>query len=449
MKGTVPLSCDVAVIGAGMAGMAAALFAAERGLSCIQIGSGGGILFASGLLDLLGVHPVAGHRLWQSPYAAVAALGQAEPLHPLARVDASSIRSAFETVVAALGAAGLPYAPLGERNRRVLTSIGTIKTTFGVPLSMAAGADALDALEARPPCLLVDFRGLREFSARQVAATLGDRWPGLRHQRIEFPGAEAVTELYAAHLARALEGKQTLARAIALVKPLLGDARTVGFPAVLGLARARAVHAAFEAGLGLPVFEIPTMPTSVPGLRLLGALEAAVSARGVRRRHHASVRALAFDGDNGLATLDLEGVRGGASGERIVARAVVLATGRFAGRGLTASREQVRERILGLPVHQPDSREAWHQREFLAPSGHAINRAGLAVDEAWRPLDASGKAAWPRLFAVGSILAHQDWMRQKCGSGLAIATAWAATAQIALALRGSARGQEPHVAAAL
>jgi glycerol-3-phosphate dehydrogenase subunit B len=30
------------------------------------------------------------------------------------------------------------------------------------------------------------------------------------------------------------------------------------------------------------------------------------------------------------------------------------------------------------------------------------------------------------LFAIGSILAHQDWIRMKCGSGLAIATAYGA-----------------------
>lgn len=425
---------DVAVIGAGMAGMAAALFAAERGLSCIQIGNGGSLLFASGLLDFLGVHPVAEHRLWRSPYEALAELARDEPLHSLARVDASSIRSAFETFVTALDAAGLAYAPLGERNRSVLTSIGTIKTTFGVPISMAAG---VAALEARPPCLLVDFRGLREFSARQIAATLGDRWPGLRHQRIEFPGYEAVPELYAAHLARALETVEMRVRTITLVKPLLGDARAVGFPALLGLARAGEVHAAFEAGLGVPVFEIPTMPTSVPGLRLLAALEAAVSARGVRRRQQASVRALAFEADGGTATLALEGVPGG---ERVRARAVVLATGRFTGRGLTADRGGVRESILGIPVHQPASREAWHQRDFLDPAGHAINRAGLRIDEAWRPLDAGGKPVWPRLYAVGSILAHQDWMRSKCGSGLAIATAWAAMAQMARDLRVTAAG---------
>ena len=418
---------DVAIIGAGMAGMAAALFAAERGLSCIQIGSGGGILFASGLLDLLAVQPVVGHRLWQSPYEALAALAHEQPGHPLARVEPDAVHTAFETFVAALGSAGMPYAPLGERNSHVITSIGTVKTSYGVPLTMVAG---VAALAQRLPCLLVDFRGLREFSARQMVETLADAWPALRHQRIEFPGFEAVPEVYAVHLARALENRETRERTIALIKPLLGDARAVGLPALLGLSRSSEVHAAFEAGLGLPVFEIPTMPTSVPGLRLLGALEAVMSARGVTRRPLSSVRSLSFDGSTAL--LQLEGAPGG---ERIEAGAVVLATGRFSGRGLNADRQSVRESILGLPVQQPPTREAWHQRDFLDPAGHAINRAGLKTDEAWRPLDTSGKPAWANLYAIGSILAEQDWMRAKCGSGLAIATAWAAIDVIADLIR--------------
>lgn len=424
-------TCDVAVIGAGMAGMAAAVFAADRGLSVVQVGNGGGILFASGLLDLLGVHPVARMRLWDSPFDALAALAQDEPGHPMARVQATTVRTAFESFVTALSAAGLPYAPLGDANRRVLTSIGTVKPTFGVPRSMVAG---VDALAQRCPCLLVDYRGLREFSARQIVATVGDSWPGLRCARLEFPGFEAVPELYAAHLARALESGATRARAIEQVKPLLGDARSIGFPALLGLARSGDVHAAFEAGLGVPVFEIPTMPTSVPGLRLQLALEAAVASRGVRRHLQAGIQSMTLPPDGGPATLTLTNLPGGRT---VTARSVVLATGRFTGGGLIADRDRIREPILGLPVDQPASRASWHRRDFLDPAGHQVNRAGLRTDEAFRPLDEAGRPAWPGLFAAGSILAHQDWMRSKCGSGLAIATAWVAVDRIARQHRGN------------
>jgi glycerol-3-phosphate dehydrogenase subunit B len=418
---TEPKVWDVAVVGAGMAGMATALFAAEQGLSVLQIGNGGGLLFASGLLDLLAVHPIASRRLWGSPFDALAAIRRDQPDHPLARVDDATMRAAYESFTSALGAAGLTYAPLDDRNHLVLTSLGTAKPTYGVPRTMAAG---VAAMAERVPCLLLDFRGLREFSARQIVATVGDTWPGLRSARIEFPGAEASSELYAAHLARALESHETRDKTIALVKPLLGDARAVGFPAVLGLGCSGVVHAAFQAALGVPVFEIPTMPTSVPGLRLMDALEHAVVARGVHRLLRGNVTSAAFDD---TAVLSLGGVPGG---ETVSARAVVLATGRFTGRGLVAGQQRITEPVLGLPVQQPASRETWHSRDFLDPAGHEVNRAGLRTDSVFRPFDATGRPAWPGLFAVGSILAGQDWMREKCGAGIALGTARVAVDQI-------------------
>lgn len=42
--------------------------------------------------------------------------------------------------------------------------------------------------------------------------------------------------------------------------------------------------------------------------------------------------------------------------------------------------------------------------------------------------------------AAGAILAHQDWVRQKCGSGLAIATAYGAVRACA-----AAQGNEKSV----
>jgi glycerol-3-phosphate dehydrogenase subunit B len=111
---------------------------------------------------------------------------------------------------------------------------------------------------------------------------------------------------------------------------------------------------------------------------------------------------------------------------RIEADGVILASGRFLGMGLAAGRKKIRETLFDLPVHQPEDRSGWHRDNFFDPAGHGINRAGLETDEYFRPLNREKKPAFDRLFAAGSILAHQDWIRQKCGAGLSIATAYAA-----------------------
>jgi glycerol-3-phosphate dehydrogenase subunit B len=56
------------------------------------------------------------------------------------------------------------------------------------------------------------------------------------------------------------------------------------------------------------------------------------------------------------------------------------------------------------------------------------------VDGGFRACDARGAVVHPRLCAVGTILAHHDWARMKCGAGLAIGTAAAAVACLAAEL---------------
>jgi glycerol-3-phosphate dehydrogenase subunit B len=111
---------------------------------------------------------------------------------------------------------------------------------------------------------------------------------------------------------------------------------------------------------------------------------------------------------------------------RITARSAIMCSGRFFGKGLHADRHGIRETIFDLPVVQPKDRAAWHHKDLLHLEGHPINRAGVAVDGQFHPVDSNGQMLYPNLFAAGSILAHQDWKRQKCGSGLAIATAYGA-----------------------
>lgn len=435
-----PTTCDVAVIGAGLSGGAAGLFAAGRGLDTVQVGPAGGVLFASGLFDLLAV---AAGRTWDDPWAALEALRTAEPLHPLGRLAPADLRAAFAALIAALGAAGLDYEPPGAANHEMPTALGTTRPAFCLPRTMAAGARAL---AERWPCLVVGFDGLREFSAAQVVAGLSPRWPGLRALRLPFPGFEGATETYLAHMARALELAEPRERLAAALRPHLRTggvaARAVALPAVLGLLRSRLVQADLEERLGVPLFELPTLPTSVPGLRLDAALEEALAAAGVKRLHQ--WRALALTPVEGglLVGVGREAVR-----HTIRARSVVLATGRFAGRGLVACRHRIREPLLDLPVDQPDGRDDWHSSDFLDPAGHPVNRAGLRTDAAFRPLGPDGGPAHERLHAVGSILAHQDWVRSKSGAALACGTAWAAVAALADGLAGG-RGADPGRASA-
>jgi glycerol-3-phosphate dehydrogenase subunit B len=411
------VNCQVAVIGAGMAGMAASLFAARRGLDVVQVGQAGTIPFASGLLDLLGVHPVCAGRVLADPWDGVGRLRRDAADHPYTRVSSRDMRAAWGVFLRFLSDAGQPYAVDRDRNRLIVTPAGTIKTTYAVPHSMAA-ADRV--LADRPPCLLIDFAGLKGFSARQIAATLGAGWPGLRAARMALPGLRG--ELQPERLGRHFENHDHCSRLAEAIRGQLDGARAAGLPAVIGVHRSRANFTAMQDIVDVPLFEIPTMLPSVPGLRLRETFEQHLPPQGVRAWYQQRVCA--------VETIDGHGFRlrigSREDGFWVRARAVILATGRFFGKGLHADRTAVRETLLDLPVHQPPQREDWHHKDLLHPAGHAINRAGLPVDACFRPVDPGGRRIFPRLFAAGSILAHQDWVREKCGSGLAIASAYAA-----------------------
>ena len=419
MSDSKTIKFDVCIIGTGMAGMAAALFAANRGLSTVQVGSVGETMFASGCLDLLGVHPVEKKRVWNNPWEGIGELCKDLPHHPYTRIKGQDIRVAFDEFLSFLKESGLPYQRRPEHNCWVMTSLGTIKNTYCVAQTMWNG---VKALEEKTPCLIVDIRGFKGFSATQMAAALQDVWPDLRTIRISFPETDQMSEVFTEQMARALDSPQNRRKLIDLVIPHVKKARAVGMPEIFGMYRTSEVIADLGEGLGVPVFEIPTMPPSVSGLRLKETFEDRIPDKGVRLLLQKQVLNVHRKTD-GYFVLDI----GKETTERTIkARGIILASGRFLGKGLHADRKHIRETIFDLPVTQPVDRTQWHRKDFLDPRGHPINRAGLEIDDAFRPLDSSGHPAFKMLFAAGSILAHQDWMRMKCGSGLAIATAFAA-----------------------
>jgi glycerol-3-phosphate dehydrogenase subunit B len=409
------INCELAILGAGLCGMAAALFAVNRGISTVQIGCSGELQLTSGLMDLMGVHPVEDGVQWHDPWKALAALAEERPEHPLNRLAPGAVAEAFDEVFAFLESQGLPYRHR-ERNVDVMTFAGTRKRTFGVPLSMWAG---VEALEAKAPCCIAAIDGLKGFSAVQIVAHLQADWPGLRAVSLRFPGTRG--EVHSAHLSALLEDAAPRAAFCERLKAEVGDARAVGLPAVIGLQRGGAILRDMAARIGAAVFEVPTLPPSMAGIRLRQAFEQGLAAAGVHQIYQQKVWKIEPSGRGWRLRLEAD-----ASPGVVRAEAVLLATGRFFGGGLRADRRRVREAILDLPVHQPDRRDQWHDQDAFAPAGHPVNQAGLMIDAAFRPVDRTGRFSAASLYAAGSILAHQDWKRMKCGSGLALATAFGA-----------------------
>mgnify|MGYP001418032405 FL=1 len=406
---------QLAVIGSGLAGFAASVFALERGIHCAQVGNTGAIAYTTGYFDLLGSHQ---HRLLNDPWAGLDLLQSTESDHPLSRIAKADIRTAFDRFTQTLTEMGISYTKAGDRNLFALTPAGTLKPTLSVPMTMQSGIEPRDR---GAKVLIADFLGLQGFSANEFVANGKVFWPQLSATRLAFPDMESGAQVFPEVMARALEVPVNRERLAERLKAVLGDAESIGIPAIMGIHKPDHVHAELERLVGVPLFEIPTMPPAVPGIRLREMFEQTFPAKGLTLVPQQKVERLELT--EGGATLHLKDSYGDVV---IETDATILATGRFLSGGLQADRQGVHETLLNIPVSQPTSRSAWYQSDYFDPQGHQINRSGIEVDGHFRPLSADGTPIHERLFAAGILLAHQDWIRQRCGAGVAIASAYKA-----------------------
>ena len=407
---------ELAVVGSGIAGCAASIFALNRKIKVAQVGNTGAVAYTTGYLDLLGSVEGSSEAV-DNPWDGLNCLKKSHPDHPLSHISAQDIKEGFRQFTTFLGESGISYTGPQEANITALTPAGTLKKTLCVPATMAAGPQAF---AAQKPCVIIDFHGLKGFSAREVVANLRHKWPQLTAARIVFPDM-GEGEIYPEVMARALEVPATRIRLAELLLDAAGEIKTIGLPALLGMHTPDLVRSELERLTGLTIFEIPTMPPSVPGIRLREMFEQVFPKKGITLIPQQKITGLSFSPDG--AQLDLRDNYGPIV---IHAQAVILATGRFLSGGLEAHITGITEPLLDLPVNQPASRTDWYREQYTDRRGHPIHKAGIEIDASYRPLGKNGTPYHQRLFAAGIILAHQDWIRGRSGAGIAIATAYKA-----------------------
>ena len=413
------IESEVLVVGGGLAGLTSALSAAREGADVRLVSYKQSTLRnASGLVDILGYTP-DGDGPRTDPYEAIPELPEE---HPYRTVGVEAVREAM-----ALFDDAVPdyRGSHTDRNALLPTHGGTIKPTARYP----AGASAGLASDTRD-VLLVGLEAMVDFDAEHAAAHL--RAAGvpfdIRGVTIRFPGdlrADAKITRYAKLLDTdgevAVRGRMRPARdalAERVNTELEGEAR-VGFPAILGDDRAADVRTALEERLGAAVFEVPMGPPSLPGLRLEDALFEALDAAGASIETGNPV--VDHDGEGRVERVYVE-----KHGARIpyAADQYVLATGGLVGKGVESDRERVYEPIFDCHVPHAEDRYDWFEADAFGD--HQFAGFGVRTDEGLRPTAADGAVEFENLRAAGSVLGGYDFAAEKSGSGVSIATGYAA-----------------------
>jgi glycerol-3-phosphate dehydrogenase subunit B len=343
-------------------------------------------------IDVLGYAPERVDR----PREALARLGEG---HPYSLVGADAVAAAVDWFKAHMpGQAGGI-----EENLLLPTAVGALRPTAVVPESMLAG----DMRGGGGEVLVVGFRALKDFHARLLADNL--RRGGIAARAVVLDHVpEGRADVNSLGFARAFDGEGFRA-AVAAAVPV-GDAERVAFPAVLGIADARVAWADMQARLGRPVFEVPTLPPSVPGMRVfahfLGALRQA--------RAKVIFNAVVVAGERESSRLTGARARVGLREHVYGCDHLVLATGGFATGGLALdSYWKAHETALGLEVSGVPDGERFLPGYF---DEQPMARAGIAVDRELHP------AGLENVSVVGATLAGAAPWREKSGDGISLAT---------------------------
>ncbi|MFN8486949.1 MAG: glycerol-3-phosphate dehydrogenase subunit GlpB [Caldilineaceae bacterium] len=429
---------DLLVIGAGLAGLSAAIAAAKAGLQVRVIAKGQGAThWHAGTIDVLGYLPETDTPV-QTP---LVELENLLPDHPYRLLGATKLKEALFTWQDWLTESGLGYGnhlphpnpPQGEgivdgaskQNLWLPSPVGAARPVFFAPQAQLAGD-----LSRREPLLIVGFQGLRDFYPQWIAENLTKQGHQARAVFLPYDVLTSLRDRNNVQLAEALEAPSVRARLGAALKEVCQPGERIGLPAILGVNDHCATLADLQAQTGAPIFEIPTLPPSVPGIRLYRALRQVLIQAG--GRIETNMEAIGFHAEG--QTIRWVETATSSRPLKHYAKHFLLATGGVLGGGFTSDHTgRFWETIFNLPLTVPQDRSQWFHHQFLHPQGQPVFSSGVCVNGEFQPVDQKGALRYNNLWAAGGVLAHADPIRTRSLEGMAIATGIASYQNISAA----------------
>ena len=297
---------DLLVIGEGLAGITAAVAAASQGMSVMLAGKGPGrLVLTTASLDLEGISAADLGSFQYSPETMEEAV-------------------AFFTELSAQ--AGCGYEGSMEEKRLLPTVMGTFQSASLAPRSVWKGDP-----RTASTVVVAGIEGLSGYDADFLAERLHFHTQAMglntsyRSVNIKTP-EEVVHHLTTVEIATRWDRDPAYRDGIVTsLQCVVNGADLLILPGVLGVKSNDADFNRLEQEIGCAICELPTVPPSVPGLRLLHHFERHLNAIGVEVCTGFSVQKLCMAGERCTGVeLDVPG-----RPRLVQANAVVLASGRF------------------------------------------------------------------------------------------------------------------------
>ena len=410
-------SFDVLIIGAGLSGLIAAWRLAVRGASVCLVSKGRGSLYwHAGCIDVLGYMPNQNHVFIDDPRMAIENIIQKNSAHPYAIAGSDNIQLSMASFSNMCIKADYPMDGSLEENWLIPTSCGAVRPSCLIPQSMISG----------------DIRQLKNVLITGINGYL-DFYPKLISDNLNLKGIPAsflsldVYQYFHSHILsgsrladqfenpnfRSLFVQQLLKK---LSSPEFRQVEQVGFPAILGNKNSYPIFLELSEKIGLPIFEIPTLPPSLPGMRLYKLL-----AKEIQINNGVILEGSQVVGADALKNrIDVVYAEAATRLNPFYGQKIILASGGILGGGLVKEFDRpIRETIFNLPVKSPDinQKEPKDQLNWLLQSGIEVNKY-------FQPIDGSGDVIFNNVWCIGAGLYKANPISTRSVEGISLVTGY-------------------------
>lgn len=409
---------DVIVIGSGLAGLISAAVCSQAGKSVLIVSKGlGNIYSSSGFIDILGYYPPQKRLPCLAIKTAMVQLLSSNPEHPYNNVGQKTLAEACDFFLNLTKAIGYSYSGSSVKNRLLPTAAGALAPTALVPPTASCEISSFTEI------LVVGFAEYPDFYPDYIAENLKcefrkhDFTASVESIDVKL-GLEITRELNSYDLAVQMENPHIFKRVTGQLKGKVDTNTLVVIPAVLGVTKWQQVYFGLKDELNCAIFEVPTLPPSITGLRLAEGIRDYLSSRGVEFQIGYPAQGITEDGFCQGITVK----SAGGKTSTYQAKSYVLATGGVLGGGINSTPTSFEEVVFGITIVPPHGN--WAGSDFFAPVAQPYASCGIKVNETLNPLDEYGDVLLANVYCAGKNLAGYDPFVEKSGNGVAIATGY-------------------------